>query len=258
MNPFTQREAIANSNYSRYDGGELRRPDSAETPSPLTSFVHDGLRSLILNDRFVCVGGKSAFRQGTYRFGLYPELGSRESAAGLARDLFTFVEEIPSFGDSFSSYVASFSGPHPADEAAFEQLLWQTLQALHDLDAPHHRWDPAVSADPTDPAFSFSFGGVAFFVIGIHAASSRVARRFAWPTLIFNPHRQFDDLRQEGDFDRFRQVIRRGEMRLQGDANPMLADFGTRSEAMQYSGRRVSAAWKCPFHTRPADDSPQD
>ena len=95
-------------------------------------------------------------------------------------------------------------------------------------------------------------------MIGIHAASSRVARRFAWPTLIFNPHRQFDELRAEGDFGRFRQVIRRGEMRLQGDANPMLADFGTRSEAMQYSGRRVSAAWTCPFHTRPADDSSQD
>jgi FPC/CPF motif-containing protein YcgG len=258
MNPFTQPEAVAHSNYSRYESGHLVRAETREAASPLSTFVHDGLRALILNDQFVCVGGKSAFRHGSYRFGLYPELGSPVTAAGLARDLFTFVEELPSFGDSLSTYVASFAGPHPADEAAFERHLWQTLQALHDLDAPHHHWDPAVSDDPVDPAFSFSFGGVAFFVIGMHAASSRIARRFAWPTLIFNPHRQFEALRQAGDFDRFRQVIRRGETRLQGDANPMLADYGTRSEAMQYSGRRVSAAWRCPFHTRPSDDATKD
>jgi FPC/CPF motif-containing protein YcgG len=258
MNPFTQPEAVAHSNYSRYENGHLLRAETLAPASPLSTFVHDGLRALILHDQFVCVGGKSAFRHGTYRFGLYPELGAADTAAGVARDLCTFIEELPSFGDSLSTYVASFSGPHPADEAAFERYLWRTLQALHDLDAPYHQWDPEVSNDPTDPAFSFSFGGVAFFVIGMHAASSRVARRFAWPTLIFNPHRQFDALRRAGDFARFRQVIRRGEMRLQGDANPMLADFGTRSEAMQYSGRRVSSAWTCPFRSHPADDPSKD
>jgi uncharacterized protein len=258
MNPFTDPEALANSNYSRYEAGRLLRCGSRDAPTPLTSFVHDGVRALVLNDQFVCVGGKSAFRHGTYRFGMYDGLGSSAAAAGLARDLFTFVEELPSFGDALSSYVASFAGPHPPDEAAFEQGMWTTLQTLHDLDAPHHQWDPSVSDDPDDPRFSFSFGGVAFFVIGLHAASSRIARRFAWPTLIFNPHRQFEQLRDRGEFARFRQVIRRGETRLQGDVNPMLADYGHRSEAMQYSGRRVTAAWKCPFHPRPDDDSTKD
>jgi uncharacterized protein len=258
MNPFTQPEAIANSNYSRYEGGRLLRPGTHDAPTALTRFVHDGVRALVLSDQFVCVGGKSAFRHGTYRFGLYDELGSPAAVAGLARDLFTFLEELPSFGDALSTYVASFGGPHPPDEAAFERRMWTTLQSLHDLDAPHHEWDRAVSDDPDDPRFSFSFGGVAFFVVGLHAASSRIARRFAWPTLIFNPHRQFEQLREGGEFDRFRQVIRRGELRLQGDVNPMLADFGHRSEAMQYSGRRVTTAWKCPFHARPDDDSPKD
>jgi uncharacterized protein len=258
MNPFTQPDALANSNYSRYEGGQLRRSDSGEPPTALTSFVHHGLRALVLNDQFVCVGGKSAFRHGAYGFGMYAELGSRASAAGLARDLCSFIDDLPSFGDSLSSYVASFTGPHPADEAAFEDGLWATLQALNDLDAPHHRWDPGVSSDPADPQFSFSFGGTAFFVVGLHAASSRMARRFAWPTLVFNPHRQFEQLREGGDFSRFQQVIRRGETRLQGDINPMLADFGNRSEAMQYSGRRVSGAWQCPFHARPDDDSTKD
>ena len=67
----------------------------AGPPSPLTSFVHDSLRALVLSDQFVCVGGKSAFRQGTYRFGLYPSSVRAPAAPRLARDLFTFVEELP-------------------------------------------------------------------------------------------------------------------------------------------------------------------
>ena len=110
---------------------------------------------------------------------------------------------------------------------------------------------PAVSDDPSDPAFAFSFAGTAFFIVGLHAASSRAARRFAWPTLVFNPHRQFDRLRESQRFSRFQHVIREAERNLQGSINPMLADFGDRSEASQYSGRRVAPDWKCPFSPHP-------
>jgi FPC/CPF motif-containing protein YcgG len=258
MNPFEHAEAISNSNYSLFEDGQLIQRDTRTAPSALTTFVHDGFRALVLNDQFVCVGGKSAFRQGGYRFGLYADLGSSAAVSGLARDLFTFIEELPAGGDTLTTYVASFSGPHPADELAFEQALWRTLQALHELDSEYHAWDPTVSEDPADPTFSFSFAGVAFFVIGLSAASSRVARRFAWPTLVFNPHRQFEVLRERGEYARFQHVIRNAETHLQGDINPMLSNFGNRSEAMQYSGRRVNAEWTCPFHARSGDDPLSD
>ena len=249
--------AAANASYSAYDGSRLVDPFSGERANALANFVHDGLRSLVLSDHFTCVGGKSAIRHNAYRFGLYSELGAAESVAGLARDLSMFIGELPSFGDSLTTYLASFGDPASADEATFEARLWATLQGLHDLDAPHHAWAPGVSDDPADPHFSFSFGGVAFFVIGLHAASSRVTRRFAWPTLVFNPHRQFEQLRQTGEFERFQQIIRRGEEALQGNVNPMLANHGERSEAAQYSGRLVSSSWRCPFHAA-ADDEPKD
>ena len=254
-NPFSDAVAIANSNYSRFDGRKLVHVESGAPASALSGLVHDEMRALVLNDHFVCVGGKSSLREGAYRFGLYSELGSAAAAAGLARDLYAFVRDMPAFGDAFSTYIASFTGPHPADELAFERDLWKTLQSLHDLDAEHHEWDASVSDDPDDPQFSFSFAGVAFFVIGLHAASSRAARRFAWPTLIFNAHRQFETLRQSGAYTRFQQVIRAGEEQLQGSANPMLSDFGTRSEAAQYSGRRVDESWRCPFHVHRDDHS---
>jgi FPC/CPF motif-containing protein YcgG len=139
-----------------------------------------------------------------------------------------------------------------ADEASFERLLWATLQQLHDLDAPHHAWAETVSDDPDDPRFSFSFAETPFFVVGLHAASSRATRRLAWPTLVFNPHHQFDALKAEGRYERFREVIRDGERKLQGTINPMSADFGERSEAAQYSGRQVDATWRCPFASRAA------
>jgi uncharacterized protein len=247
VNPFADAVGLANSNYAAFDGGRLVHA-GGERPSALTAFVHDELRALVLNDHFTCFGGKAALRQGAYRFGLYGEMASAPAARGLAHDLFTFTRETPAMNSSFTTFLASFTGPNPPDEPTFEQTLWRTLQLLHDLDAPHHRWDPAVSSDPADPHFSFSFGGVAFFVVGLHAASSRAARRFAWPTLVFNPHEQFDRLKDSGRFPRLQQVIRQAEQQLQGDTNPMLADYGTRSEAAQYSGRRVGAEWKCPFH----------
>jgi FPC/CPF motif-containing protein YcgG len=220
---------------------------------PLAAFVHDNFRALVLNDRFTCVGAKSAIRRDAYRFGLYEELGAPLSVEQLAVDLREFAAATTHAG-SFTTYVASFVEPAALTEERFEARLWQTLQMLHDLEAGEEAWNGAVSADPADPHFAFSFARTAFFVVGLHAASSRATRRFAWPTLVFNPHQQFEELRRSDDYSRFQRVIRAGEVSLQGDINPMLTEFGERSEASQYSGRRVDAAWKCPFHAAVTDE----
>ncbi len=122
------------------------------------------------------------------------------------------------------------------------------LQRLHECDDPETDWDPSVSDDSDDPMFSFSFAGHAYFIVGLHAHSSRISRSFRWPTLVFNPHSQFGQLRGEGRFKRIQQAIRARELAVQGSINPNLADFGERSEARQYSGRAVEELWRCPFH----------
>ena len=253
-NPFDSPAALAHSNACVFDGKRLTRDGGDGAPSARTAFVHDGFRALILNEHFSCVAAKAAVRHGNYRFGLYKELASAPSCAGLARDLFAFVQAEAAGAPEFRTFVASFDGPLPPDEATFERLLWSTLQQLHDLDVVHHEWDRRSSPDPAQPDFSFSFAGTSFFVVGLHAASSRTTRRFAWPTLVFNPHQQFEHLRETGRYRRFQQVIRGAERTLQGDINPMLADFGSVSEASQYSGRQVDSDWQCPFHARTARD----
>ena len=229
-----------------------------EPPSaPLAELIHDQFRALVLHPSFSCLGAKAALRGGEYRLGVYDELGAPRATAGLMRDLTAFAEHLDArarVGErqgALSTFVASFLGPVPADEAAFERLLWAQLQALHD-DDPSRAWDPSVSSDPEDTHFSFSVAGRAFFVVGLHAASTRWARRFAWPTLIFNPHTQFERLREQGHFARLQGLIRARERALQGSLNANLSDFGERSEARQYSGRPVEEAWRCPFRARVA------
>jgi FPC/CPF motif-containing protein YcgG len=75
-----------------------------------------------------------------------------------------------------------------------------------------------------------------------------MARRFSHPVLVFNPHEQFTRLRAEGKFEGLRTAIRARDVALQGNVNPNLADFGTESEARQYSGRQTEPSWECPFH----------
>jgi FPC/CPF motif-containing protein YcgG len=212
---------------------------------------------LTLSERFSCVGGRAAVRQNAYRFGLYERMATAASTAALSVDLRAFLADDDLRDQPLTAFVASFVEPVPIDETAFEALLWTTLQQLHDED--DQPWADGRRADPDDPRFSFSFGGTSFFIVGLHANSSRFSRRFAWSTLVFNPHAQFDRLRSDGRYGRFRDVIRTRDLALQGTINPMLRDFGEQSEARQYSGRAVGEDWKCPFHAhhRPEDGGHQ-
>src|SRR5690606_15160278 len=125
------------------------------------------------------------------------------------------------------------------------------LQRLHELGGRRGSpWARDVSRDPADPRFSLSLAGHPFFVIGLHAGASRIARRLAAPALVFNSHRQFNRLRADGRYGKMQAATRARDTALQGSINPNLADFGTASEARQYSGRAVEADWTCPFHPR--------
>lgn len=253
-NPFDTAQARRVSSYAGYSGKALvTSAGNDERPAPLLSFIHDSFRALVLSQQFSCVGAKSAVQQGSYRIGQYGEIGSAPTTAGLALDLYHFVQELPSLEGEFSTFVATFTDPIISSESQFETLLWKQLQALHTLDAPHHGWDPQVSNDPTDPHFSFSFAERGFFIVGMHPAASRFTRRFAWPTLVFNVHSQFDALRENGKFERMQQVIRQREQSLQGSINVNLSDFGTLSDARQYSGKPTDAEWRCPFSAGRSD-----
>lgn len=148
----------------------------------------------------------------------------------------------------FQSFAVIFDMPVDLDEKSFENFLWQRAVSLTNKDIWHHQpSDNRVSDDPNDPHFSLSFGGEAFFIVGLHPKASRPARRFDRPALVFNLHDQFEQLRQQGKYEKMRATIIERDVAMSGSPNPMLARHGTNSEAKQYSGRAVSDDWKCPF-----------
>ena len=210
--------------------------------------------SFVDDPAFSCVGAKAALARGaieTHRFG---RLGDRGNDAPLLDALARFGTRIDAgAGDATTvrSCVALFDGPQDTGERRFEAMLWSQLQRLHDLDVRRGRaWAAGVSRDPDDPRFSLSLAGHPYFVIGLHPGASRRARRFAWPALVFNSHRQFDCLRADGRYAKMRAATRARDLALQGSLNPNLADFGSAPETRQYSGRAVEADWRCPFHPR--------
>ena len=215
-------------------------------PAPPPPSARRTFRALVGADDYPCVMAKSALRRGEVSLHVYPAFDAT-SAEALGRDLARFARA-PDPGRGVRSFVAVFDGEAPASEAAFEAALWTLLGALHARDSA--AWDPAVSADPADPEFSFSFAGRAFYVVGMHPRASRAsrpARRLGRAAVVFNLHEQFERLRREGRYGKVRGLIRDRDRAFAGSVNPMLDDFGVRSEARQYSGRAVEDGWRCPF-----------
>jgi FPC/CPF motif-containing protein YcgG len=223
-------------------------------------------REFVSRPEFPCLGAKAAFNSDSQTLRVFDELGSEEATTDLVAALYDFTRLVgrdsvepnqrptsdlngstESRPTEYATLIAIFEGPRQTDEQEFENLLWKQLRLLHDHDAAGDDWDPAVSSDAADPHFSFSFGGQALYVIGMHSNSSREARRFPWPTLVFNPHEQFERLRADGKWRRMQETIRQRDLELQGTINPMLSDFGERTEARQYSGRAVEENWRAPF-----------
>lgn len=200
---------------------------------------------------YPCVGAKSA-------------IGKRQMSAYVGRSLTSSWDDVPLAGEiirfahdyerdprMFQTFVAFFPESPQLDEAGFESALWERVRSLQQKDVfMGQATDQSVDHDPASPNFSLSFGGQAFFVVGLHPRASRPARRFEVPALVFNLHDQFERLRADGRYEQLRETILGRDEKLAGSVNPMLARHGEQSEARQYSGRLVGADWECPYPGR--------
>jgi uncharacterized protein len=212
------------------------------------------MADMVADPGFPCLGARSVFRRGAAEIEVLPSTDPDDVA--------TLTERLSTFSASHRdpaqlvSLLAVFRRPVPTTEEGFESLLWGVLQRLHDTDP--EPWASDVSGDPSDAGFAFSVGGTPYFVVGLHPAASRMARRAPLPTLVFNLHRQFERLREDDTFARMRTAIRRRDLRLQGSVNPMVDDYGASSAARQYSGRAVENDWRAPFTPSPDTERGRD
>ena len=205
-------------------------------------------KSFIKNPAFPCVGAKSALAKGDLRIVVARDIGSAADDQRIFAALIAFIARYKANPNLFQSFAVVFHKAGCLSESEFEGALWQRIQSLSDHDlAVGHRWDRRVARDPSNPHFSLSFAGEAFFVVGLHPGASRPARRFEAPVLVFNLHDQFERLREAGRYEKLRDSILERDRALAGSINPMLARHGEVSEARQYSGRAVADDWSCPF-----------
>lgn len=243
------------------EAGDFGSPFEADTAAPVQAPRADGdmaarFLAFVDDPSFPCVGAKAALAREAIQTHEFAALGDRANDGRLLDRLGQFAQEVDAADaddKTVRSFVALFDGPVDTGEQRFEALLWSQLQRLHELDMRRgSRWADDVVSDPDDPHFSLSLGGHPFFVIGLHPGASRMARRFHWPALVFNSHRQFEALRADGRFQKMQAATRQRDIALQGSINPNLADFGVAGETRQYSGRQVGPEWRCPFRFKGA------
>ena len=223
-------------------GTDLDLSDDSNHP------LAERFRDFIRDGAFPCLGAKSAVGRDQLRIVIARDISSAWDDLRIYAALLDFTDAYKDDDRLFQSFAVLFADGKVESEAAFEQALWDRVQSLTDKDAWHGQtYDGRVSSDPNNPHFSLSFGGEAFFVVGLHPAASRPARRFERPVLVFNLHDQFERLRQEGRYEPLRAKILERDVAVAGSINPMLSRHGETSEARQYSGRAVEQDWAAPF-----------
>lgn len=209
-------------------------------------------RIFVRDPLFPCVGAKAALARENMRIIVGRDIRSAWDDLRILPELTQLAADYRADPELFQTLVVIFEAQATHGEAEFEDYMWERIQSLADKDALWLQYpqDARVSDDPDSPHFSLSFGGEAFFVVGLHAGASRPARRFDRPTLVFNLHDQFEQLRAQNRYERLRTSILDRDLNLAGSINPMLERHGEGSEARQYSGRAVGGDWECPYAGR--------
>jgi FPC/CPF motif-containing protein YcgG len=222
-----------------------------KTPDENVAIVAQ-FEAYLSQEDFPCVAARAAVTRKQVKSIIAENMACPKDDRMILDFLYDFVDEYRASGEMFYSAAVIFKGPDNTREAMFDALLWERLQSLSNIDAKNYPYDQRVSGDPTSKDFSFSLKEEAFFVVGLHPASSRLMRQFAYPVLVFNPHDQFEQLRQTRGYANMKNIIRKRDKAYSGSINPMLQDFGNSSEVYQYSGRKYDESWKCPLNIKHA------
>lgn len=205
-------------------------------------------KEFINNKEFVCVAAKAALAKQQIHCMVASHIACPKDDLEILQFLYSFVDTYRNSNELYHSAAIVFEQPQVVNETMFDDFLWQRLQALSNLDAKNYSYDERVNQDPASPDFSFSLKQEAFFIIGLHPASSRVVRQFSYPVIVFNPHAQFEQLKEIEKYQQLKKVVRKRDLAYSGSINPMLQDFGEASEVYQYSGRQYDKEWKCPLN----------
>lgn len=197
--------------------------------------MDDQLSQFVLDKSFPCIMAKAVVKTGLIK--IIRINGSDFSVETLLENLYLFVDDYRKKPQKLRSFIVVFDDEESKTFEGYEKNFWKLISQMSLADKKLHPHDTRVSDNPQDPNFSYSVKSEAFFILGLHPQSPRLARRFFRPAIVFNLHQQFEDMRKKGIFSKVRNLIRKKDQLLQGTPNPMLSDFGEKSEIFQYLGK---------------------
>ena len=212
-----------------------------------TDTVINEYLQFLSNKEFPCVAAKDAMAKNRVKIFVADNIACPKDDEAIVHFLYSFTDFYRNSDKGFYSAAIIFNQKNILEEEMFDTFMWQRLQCISNIDAVKYGYDKRVASNPAGANFSFSLMEEAYFIVGLHPQSSRPARRFAYPTLVFNPHAQFEEMKKDARYEKMKTIVRKRDVAFSGSVNPMLTDFGEASEVYQYSGRNYDSNWKCPF-----------
>ena len=209
--------------------------------------VKNEYQQFLNSKTFPCVAAKDAMAKDRIKIFMAENIACPKDDKAILDFLYSFTRFYRNSGKGFYSAAVIFKQKEIYSEEQFDACMWERLQSISNMDALQYSNDKRVAAKPADVNFSFSLMEEAYFIVGLHPNSSRPARTFAYPTLVFNPHAQFEEMKKDARYEKMKTIVRKRDVIFSGSVNPMLTDFGEASEVYQYSGRSYDNEWRCPF-----------
>lgn len=204
-------------------------------------------KAFLSSKKFPCIAAKAALSKQQVQCMVVDHMACPKDDHAILQGIYRFIDIYHQAGTAFHSMAVIFKAPQKLNDDLFDELMWRRLQALRDLDSKIYGYDKRVDADPRSANFSFSLKEESFFIIGLHGNSNRPARQFRYPTLVFNPHAEFEKLREANRYEHMKTAVRKRDILYSGSINPMLKNYGEQSEVYQYSGRNYDSQWQCPL-----------
>ncbi len=210
-------------------------------------FIQQHFNDFLRIGAFPCVAAKDALAKSRLKVFVAGHLGCPSDDAEILKFIYEFISDYRKMPEGFHSAAIIFPSNNKLSEIEFDTMMWTRLAALQKMDAVNYQYDKRVNDDPQSSDYSFSLMEEAFFIVGMHPGSSRAARRSPYSVLIFNPHQQFEKLKKNDRYEKLKTIVRKRDIAFSGSLNPMLSDFGKRSEIFQYSGRKYNDEDECPY-----------
>src|SRR5690606_15369143 len=158
-------------------------------------FMKELLSQFIFQKDFPCIMAKSLFKNGHVAIYSARDLLSPVTQNFILEEMYQFIEKFRAAPEKLSSFMIALDLKGLSFQE-FEKIFWKFLSDLYLMDKANYGHDPRVSSNPDDGDFSFSIKEESFFILGLHPKSPRKSRRFSIPTIVFNPHEQFERLRR--------------------------------------------------------------